>query len=34
MFGNGKPFSQGEASGPGTKDLRCSSLDNYLRILK
>jgi hypothetical protein len=33
MFGNGNPFSQGEISGSGTNDLRCSSLDNYLRVL-
>lgn len=33
MFGNGNPFSQGEVSGPGTKVLRWSSSDNYLRVL-
>jgi len=33
MFGNGNPFSQGKVSGPGTKVLRWSSSDNYLRVL-
>lgn len=33
MLGNGNPVPQGDVLGPGTKDLRWSSSDNYLGVL-
>lgn len=33
MLGNGNPVPQGDVLGPGTKDLRWCSSDNYLGVL-